>query len=78
MRFSGSINEGEIAATTNAVSAPGKVASVSAFPAMEAAAAPVAGEKRISKWNAKKKINRIYADWLDDLTPPHLSPEDRN
>ncbi|KAG6413673.1 hypothetical protein SASPL_126387 [Salvia splendens] len=78
LRFSGSINEGEIAATTNAVSAPGKVASVSAFPAMEAAAAPVAGEKRISKWNAKKKINRIYADWLDDLTPPHLSPEDRN
>ncbi|XP_057770395.1 zinc finger CCCH domain-containing protein 39 [Salvia miltiorrhiza] len=81
LRFSGSIDEGESAAATNAVSAARKVASVCAFPttsaAAAAAAAPTTGdgeEKRISKWKLTKKINRIYADWLDDLTPPHLSP----
>ncbi|KAL8036999.1 hypothetical protein ABFS82_11G012100 [Erythranthe guttata] len=30
--------------------------------------------KKLSKWKLTKKINRIYADWLDDMTPPHNSP----
>ena len=68
------IDEGE--ATTNAAR---KVASVAPLPAPCAAVAvaPVE-EKRISKWKLTKKINRIYGDWLDNLTPPHLSPEVMN
>lgn len=78
LRFPGPVDEGEPAATTNGVSAPRKVAFVSALPTPSAAAAAPANgdgeEKRISKWKLTKKINRIYADWLDDLTPPHGSP----
>lgn len=78
LRFPGSGDEGEPAVATNGVSAPRKVASVSALPTPSAAAAAPANgdgeEKRISKWKLTKKINRIYADWLDDLTPPHGSP----
>ncbi|GFZ20908.1 zinc finger (CCCH-type) family protein [Actinidia rufa] len=32
------------------------------------------GKKGFSKWKGPKKINRIYADWIDDLTPPHNLP----
>ncbi|KAK4375539.1 hypothetical protein RND71_006216 [Anisodus tanguticus] len=31
-------------------------------------------EKKILKWKPSKKICRIYADWPDDLVPPHLLP----
>lgn len=74
MRFP---EEGESRGT---VSTPRRVAPVPAFPPTSTAtavASPVAGdgeEKKTSKWKLTKKINRIYADWLDDLTPPHLSP----
>lgn len=75
LRFPGSGDEGEPAIATNGVR---KVPSVSALPTPSAAAAAPANgdgeEKRISKWKLTKKINRIYADWLDDLTPPHGSP----
>lgn len=30
------------------------------------------GKKCFSKWKGTKKINRIYADWIDDLTPLSL------
>ncbi|KAL2480698.1 Zinc finger CCCH domain-containing protein 39 [Abeliophyllum distichum] len=33
-----------------------------------------AESKKISKWKLNRQINRIYADWLDDLSPPHNSP----
>ncbi|KAG6397305.1 hypothetical protein SASPL_143471 [Salvia splendens] len=74
LRYSGSIDEGE------ATNAARKVASVSPLPAPCGAAVAVAPveEKRISKWKLTKKINRIYGDWLDNLTPPHLSPEAMN
>lgn len=29
-------------------------------------------DKKILKWKLTKKIYRIYADWIDDLVPPHL------
>ncbi|KAH6819352.1 hypothetical protein C2S51_002955 [Perilla frutescens var. frutescens] len=79
LRFPGAPDEGESAVATNTVSGPRKVASVSAFPTASAAAVAAPAnedreEKRISKWKLTKKINRIYADWLDDLTPPHCSP----
>ncbi|KAK6127302.1 hypothetical protein DH2020_038965 [Rehmannia glutinosa] len=48
-------------------------------PANIAVVAPlnVDGEnKKISKWKVTKKINRIYADWLDDMTPPYCSPNE--
>ncbi|KAA8535067.1 hypothetical protein F0562_030070 [Nyssa sinensis] len=32
------------------------------------------GKKCLQKWKGTKKINRIYADWIDDLTPPHSLP----
>ncbi|KAK3029103.1 hypothetical protein RJ639_039247 [Escallonia herrerae] len=32
------------------------------------------GKKCFSKWKGQKKINRIYADWIDDLLPPHMLP----
>ncbi|KAF7129739.1 hypothetical protein RHSIM_Rhsim10G0200700 [Rhododendron simsii] len=32
------------------------------------------GKKCFSKWKGTKKINRIYADWMDDLTPPLSVP----
>uniref|UniRef100_A0A5B7BY56 Putative zinc finger CCCH domain-containing protein 39 n=1 Tax=Davidia involucrata TaxID=16924 RepID=A0A5B7BY56_DAVIN len=32
------------------------------------------GKKCLRKWKGTKKINRIYADWIDDLTPPHSLP----
>ncbi|KAE9462735.1 hypothetical protein C3L33_05353, partial [Rhododendron williamsianum] len=32
------------------------------------------GKKCFSKWKGTKKINRIYADWIDDLTPPLSLP----
>ncbi|XP_052198454.1 zinc finger CCCH domain-containing protein 39 [Diospyros lotus] len=32
------------------------------------------GKKGLSHWKSTKKINRIYADWIDDLTPPRISP----
>lgn len=32
------------------------------------------GTKCFSKWKGTKKINRIYADWIDDLTPPLSLP----
>ncbi|KAL3532363.1 hypothetical protein ACH5RR_005884 [Cinchona calisaya] len=27
--------------------------------------------KNFSRWILKRKINKIYADWIDDLSPPH-------
>lgn len=68
------LDEGE---SKSAVSPPRKVAAVSAFPAVAAVVDTAAGdgeEKKISKRELTKKINRFYADWLDDLTPPHVSP----
>ncbi|XP_051140584.1 zinc finger CCCH domain-containing protein 39-like [Andrographis paniculata] len=32
------------------------------------------GEEKRSKWKLNKKINRIYADWLDDVSPPRGLP----
>ncbi|XP_049353753.1 zinc finger CCCH domain-containing protein 39-like [Solanum verrucosum] len=32
-------------------------------------------EKKIHKWKLSKKISRIYGDWIDDLVPPHLHPD---
>ncbi|KAF7145991.1 hypothetical protein RHSIM_Rhsim04G0069700 [Rhododendron simsii] len=32
------------------------------------------GRKCFSKWKGTKKINCIYADWKDDLTPPLSLP----
>ncbi|XP_073285017.1 zinc finger CCCH domain-containing protein 39-like [Primulina huaijiensis] len=37
-----------------------------------------AGEDKLSKWKLSKKINRIYADWIDDLSPPHCSPNKKD
>ncbi|CAK9133988.1 unnamed protein product [Ilex paraguariensis] len=34
------------------------------------------GKKGLSKWKLTKKMNRIYADWIDDLTPPHILPSE--
>ena len=31
------------------------------------------GTKCLLKWKGQKKINRIYADWLDDLSLVHNS-----
>ena len=33
-------------------------------------------DKNFSWWRPKKKMNKIYADWLDDQTPPHGSPNE--
>ncbi|KAL2228195.1 zinc finger CCCH domain-containing protein 39 isoform X1 [Sesamum indicum] len=78
LKYSGTLDEAEL--VMNAVPVPRKAASVSAFstpPANPMVAPPlnVDGEqKKTSKWKLTKKINRIYADWLDDLTPPNCSP----
>lgn len=34
----------------------------------------VKGKKCFPKWKGAKKIDRIYADWIDDLTPPLSLP----
>ncbi|KAL0428503.1 UNVERIFIED_CONTAM: Zinc finger CCCH domain-containing protein 39 [Sesamum latifolium] len=78
LKYSGTLDEAEL--VMNGVPVPRKAASVSAFstpPANPMVAPPlnVDGEqKKTSKWKLTKKINRIYADWLDDLTPPNCSP----
>ncbi|KAG9153254.1 hypothetical protein Leryth_020843 [Lithospermum erythrorhizon] len=33
-------------------------------------------EQKMSKWKLTKKVNRIYADWLDDLSPLRESNDD--
>ncbi|XAR66925.1 hypothetical protein NMG60_11013307 [Bertholletia excelsa] len=59
---------------TKPVSVPGVDAPLSKI----AVSAPVnedaEGEKCFSKWKGTKKINRIYADWIDDLTLPLSLP----
>ncbi|KAG8367855.1 hypothetical protein BUALT_Bualt16G0116000 [Buddleja alternifolia] len=78
LRFSGSLDEADVVINTGAI--PRKALSASAFntaPAnMVIGAPPNADEeqKKTSKWKLTKKINRIYADWLDDMTPPYCSP----
>lgn len=65
------------------VPVPKKMASLPTFIAppanpASAAAAPVivdAEEKAKSKWKLTKKVNRIYADWLDDVSPPRSLPD---
>ncbi|KAI3446513.1 hypothetical protein Pfo_003178 [Paulownia fortunei] len=80
LKFSGTLDEAEL--VMNAGSVPRKSAPVSAFstaPANLAVGAPLNGDeedKKTSKWKVTKKINRIYADWLDDLTPPYCSPSE--
>ncbi|GFP92908.1 zinc finger CCCH domain-containing protein 39 [Phtheirospermum japonicum] len=61
----------------NAISIPRNPSSVSTFstpPANLGVAAPINGDeesKKASKWKVTKKINRIYADWLDDYCSPN-------
>ncbi|KAK6127227.1 hypothetical protein DH2020_039026 [Rehmannia glutinosa] len=80
LKFSGTMDETE--QLMNASTVPRIPASVSTFgtaPANIAVVAPLNGDgenKKISKWKVTKKINRIYADWLDDMTPPYCSPNE--
>lgn len=72
LRFSP--DEAELVVTAGP--APRKTASVSAFttpPTNPVSAIPISGDGDVkvkSKWKLTKKVNRIYADWLDDLSPP--------
>lgn len=50
---------------------------INSAPASAVIGAPVnedAKNKEISKWKLNRQINRIYADWWDDLSPPRNSP----
>ncbi|CAA0842830.1 Zinc finger CCCH domain-containing protein 39 [Striga hermonthica] len=86
LRFSGNnVDEAEQvvinASNNNNISIPrNNVSSVSGFstPTVNLASTvvPINGDaenKKASKWKLTKKINRIYADWLDDADPPHFS-----
>lgn len=33
-------------------------------------------DKNFLRWKPKRKINKIYGDWIDDLTPRHGSPNE--
>ncbi|KAL6534649.1 hypothetical protein OROGR_013324 [Orobanche gracilis] len=72
LRFPGNLDEAEqvVLNSSNTISSIPRNPSVSAN---LAAAAPINGDgeiKKASKWKVTKKINRIYADWLDDATSP--------
>ncbi|GER39879.1 zinc finger CCCH-type family protein [Striga asiatica] len=85
LRFAGNnVDEAEqvvINASNNNVSIPrNNVSSVSGFSTppvnLTSTVVPInddAGNKKASKWKLTKKINRIYADWLDDADPPNYS-----
>ncbi|KAL6974277.1 hypothetical protein U1Q18_028458 [Sarracenia purpurea var. burkii] len=59
---------------TKHVSVPGNDVPLSKAVINAAAKEDGDGMKFFSKWKGTKKINRIYADWIDDLTPPKSLP----
>lgn len=75
------IDEPEMAVPMNAgTTIPRKP--VSAFPTAHpntVVGAPLntdADQQKASKWKLSKKVNRIYADWLDDMSPPRGALDD--
>ena len=53
---------------------PLSVPATDAAPINKGIGAPT--KEREDKWKTTKKINRIYVDWIDDLTPPQSLPRE--